>query len=69
VAPVRHHHSSGGFGLGKATHVAGRVLVVAAGVALIALAVLVPLGLVAAVLAWLGLVLRRRRREQALDLA
>ena len=48
------HHSSSGFTLGKAAHDAGRVLVVVAGVALIVLAVLVPLGLVAALLAWIG---------------
>ncbi len=46
---------------------AGRVLEIAAGVALIALAVLMPLALIAAV-AWpLVRVARRRRREQALD--
>jgi hypothetical protein len=63
-----HPVSGGGFTLGKAAHDAGRVLVVAAGVALIALAVLVPLGLVIGLLAWIGYALRRRRREQALDL-
>jgi hypothetical protein len=41
---------------------------VVAGVGLIALAVLVPLGLVAALVAWIGLAIRRRRREQVLDL-
>ncbi len=56
------------FTLGRAAHDAGRVLVVVAGVALIALAVLVPLGRVAALLVWIGLAVRRRRREQALDL-
>jgi hypothetical protein len=64
AAPV--HGSS--FTLGRAAHDAGRVLVVAAGAALIALAVLVPVGLVAALLAWAGLAIRRRRREQVLDL-
>jgi hypothetical protein len=49
-------------------HDAGRVLVVAAGVALIALAVLVPLGLLVALGLWVAAALRRRRREQALDL-
>lgn len=49
-------------------HDAGRVLVVVAGAALIALAVLVPVGLVGALVAWVGLAVRRRRREQALDL-
>jgi hypothetical protein len=65
--PVKHHHS-GGF-LGRSAHIAGRVLVVAAGVALIALAGLVPVGLVAALIIWIGYTVRRRRREQALDVA
>ncbi len=56
-----------GFTLGRAAHDAGRVLTVAAGVALIALAALVPTGLVVALVAWIALVLRRRGREQALD--
>jgi hypothetical protein len=60
-------HSSG-FTIGKAAHDAGRVLVVVAGVALIVLAVMVPLGLMAALLAWAGFAVRRRRRDQALDL-
>jgi hypothetical protein len=64
--PVTHHHSSG-FTIGSAAHDAGRVLVVVAGVALIVLAVLVPVGLVAALLAWVGFAVRRRRRDQALD--
>jgi Domain of unknown function (DUF4349) len=65
-----HHNSStgGGFTLGRAAHQAGRVLVVAAGVVLIALAVLVPVGLVAGLGLWVGYAVRRRRREQALDL-
>ncbi|MGZ4194289.1 MAG: DUF4349 domain-containing protein [Solirubrobacteraceae bacterium] len=65
--PVTTHHSSG-FGIGQAAHDAGRVLVVVAGVALIVLAVLVPVGLVGALAAWVGFAIRRRRREQALDL-
>jgi Domain of unknown function (DUF4349) len=65
--PVTTHHSSG-FGIGQAAHDAGRVLVVVAGVALIVLAVLVPVGLVAALAAWVGFAVRRRRREHALDL-
>jgi hypothetical protein len=60
-------HSSG-FTIGSAAHDAGRVLVVVAGVGLIVLAVLVPVGLVAALLAWIGFAVRRRRRDQALDL-
>jgi Flp pilus assembly protein TadB len=67
--PVPPPRSSRGFTLGHAVHVAGRVLVVAAGVALIALAALVPVALVVLLLAWLAAALRRRRREQALDLA
>jgi hypothetical protein len=66
-APVSHH--SGGFGIGRAAHDAGRVLTVAAGVALIALAALTPVALVAALFWWVGSALRRRRREQALDSA
>jgi hypothetical protein len=65
--PVTTHHSSG-FGIGQAAHDAGRVLVVVAGVALIVLAVLVPVGLLAALAAWVGLAIRRRRRDHALDL-
>jgi hypothetical protein len=53
----------------SAAHTALRVLTVVAGVALIALAVLVPLGLVAALAWWVTAALRRRRREQALDIA
>jgi len=66
-APVS--HGSGGFGIGKAAHDAGRVLTVAAGVALITLAALTPIALVAALFWWVGSALRRRRREQALDAA
>jgi hypothetical protein len=67
TGPVTHDNSSG-FTIGKAAHDAGRVLVVVAGVALIALAVMVPVALVVALLAWVGSAVRRRRREQALDL-
>jgi hypothetical protein len=56
-----------GFTIGKAAHDAGRVLTVAAGVALIALAALVPVSLLGALGWWLAATLRRRRREQALD--
>jgi negative regulator of sigma E activity len=57
-----------GFTLHRALHDAGRVLVVAAGAALIALAVVVPLGLVAGILGWAMMTLRRRRRDAMLDL-
>ena len=57
------------FTIGRAAHDAGRVLTVAAGVALIALAALAPVALVGLAAWWLGLSVRRRRREQALDLA
>jgi hypothetical protein len=60
--------SGGAFTLSRAVHDAGRVLVVAAGIAVVALAVLVPLGLVVALGLWLAAALRRRRREQVLDL-
>jgi hypothetical protein len=68
VVPVTHHHTSS-FTIGGAGHDALRVLVVAAGVALIALAVALPVGLVAALLVWLWVWLRQRRREHALDAA
>jgi hypothetical protein len=58
-----------GFTVARAAHDSLRVLVVATGVALIALAVMVPLALVAAVATWIGYWLRRRRRRQALDAA
>ena len=64
-APAR----GSGFTLHRAGHDAVRVLVVAAGVLLIALAVAIPLALVAALVAWLWLRLRRHRRESALDRA
>jgi hypothetical protein len=68
-APVPASHSSGSFTIGKAAHDAGRVLTVAAGVALITLAALVPLTLVGALAWWIAAATRRRRREQALDAA
>ncbi len=67
VVPVAKHSSS--FTIGRAGHDALRVLVVSAGVVLIALAVALPIGLVAALLVWLWVWLRQRRREHALDAA
>ncbi len=69
TAPAPVSHGGGGFTVGKAAHDAGRVLTVAAGVALIALAAITPLALVIALLWWAGAALKRRRREQALDSA
>ncbi|HET7051262.1 MAG TPA: DUF4349 domain-containing protein [Solirubrobacteraceae bacterium] len=67
--PATPTHHSGGFTLGKATHDAGRVLVVVAGVMLIALAVLLPVAALAALAWWVGGMVTHRRRERALDLA
>jgi hypothetical protein len=66
AVPVSH---ASGFTIGKAAHDAWRVLVVAAGVALIVAAVLVPVALLAALLWWIGATVRRHRREHALDAA
>ena len=66
---VKHKTTSTGFTIGRAGHDALHVLVVSAGVALIALAVMIPVGLVAALLMWLWVWLRQRRREHALDSA
>jgi hypothetical protein len=60
-------HGGGGFTLHKAAHDAGRVLTVAAGVALIALAALVPVALLGALAWWVTTAIRRRRREHVLD--
>jgi hypothetical protein len=68
AVPVSHHPKSS-FTIGAAGHDALRVLVVSAGVALIALAAALPAGLVAALLVWLWVWLRQRRREHALDAA
>ena len=57
----------GGWSPGDAAHDALRVLEVIAGVALIALAIAAPLGLLAALVAIGVRVTRRRRREGALD--
>jgi len=67
TAPAPVSHGGGGFTLGRAAHDAGRVLTVAAGVALIAIAALTPVALVVALAWWVGAALKRRRREQALD--
>jgi hypothetical protein len=56
-----------GWGPGDALHAAGRVLEVAAGVLLVALAAAVPLGLVAALAVLAARAARRRARERALD--
>jgi hypothetical protein len=61
--------SGGGLSLHTAAHDALRVLTVALGVGLIALAVLVPAGLLAGLAWWAAATVRRRRREHALDLA
>jgi hypothetical protein len=59
--------SGGSWTPGDAAHDAVRVLEVSAGVALIALAVLVPLGLVGAAGGFATVAVRRRRREAALS--
>jgi hypothetical protein len=64
-----HRGHDGGFTIGKAAHDALDVLTVIGGIVLIALAVLVPLAVIV-LLGWnLRAALRRRQREQALDLA
>jgi hypothetical protein len=67
--PTAHSHGSSGFTLHRALHDAGRMLTIAAGVALITLAVLVPVVLVGLLGWWITITLRRHRREHALDLA
>jgi Flp pilus assembly protein TadB len=67
--PVVATHHSSGFTLRRAAHDAGRVLVVVAGVMLIALAVLLPVAALAALAWWVGGMVTHRRRERALDLA
>jgi hypothetical protein len=61
------HASAEGLTLDRGLHDAGRVLLVALVVLLIAAAALVPLGLLLAVLAGAGRAWRRNRRERALD--
>ncbi len=68
ATPVAHGGSSS-FTLRRAAHDAGRVLTVAAGVALITLAVLVPVALLVGIAAWLTVTVRQRRRERSLDVA
>jgi uncharacterized protein DUF4349 len=68
-SPAPRPLTGGGFTIGRAAHDAGRVLTVAAGVALIAAAALLPISLLGVLLWLVWLVARRRRREQALDLA
>jgi uncharacterized protein DUF4349 len=66
--PVIHRarRSTGAFTFTSALHDAGHILLLAAGVALIALAVLVPLGLVVVICAWVWSLVLRRRREGVL---
>ena len=56
-----------GWSLSDAFHDAGDVLTVMAGIALVSLAVLVPLGLVGLLLWWAASRIQRQRREAALD--
>ncbi len=67
--PVPSAGSSSGFTLHRAWHDAVRVLTVTAGVALIALAVLLPIALLVAIGLWVVGAVRRHRRESALDAA
>lgn len=67
--PRKHRHPHHSAFIPTAAHTALHVLEVIAGVALIALAVLVPLALVATLVWWIAATLRRHRREQALDAA
>jgi hypothetical protein len=67
--PVVPTHHSSGFTLRQAAHDAGRILVVVAGVMLIALAVLLPVAALVALAWWIGGMVTHRRRERALDLA
>ncbi len=70
AAPVPASVGAGrGFTVGHALHDAGRVLSVAAAVAIVALAVLLPMALLVALGLWIAARVRRYRREQALDLA
>jgi hypothetical protein len=66
AAPRARHPASAGFTIARALRDAGRVLTVAAGVALIALAVLVPLGLLIALGSWVWALTLHRRRDRVL---
>jgi hypothetical protein len=66
VAARRPRRSTGDFSIHRGLHDAGRVLVVTAGVALIVLAVLIPLGVLVAIAAWAWALTLRRRRNGAL---
>ncbi len=66
IVPPPSSGSASGFTLGRAWHDALRVLTVAAGVGLIALAALLPIAVVVALLAWVLHLLRTYRREAAL---
>jgi hypothetical protein len=66
VAARHPRRSTGDFSIHRGLHDAGRVLVVTAGVALIVLAVLIPLGVLAAIAAWVWALTLRRRRDGAL---
>ena len=66
--PISSQSGGGGFSLHQAVHDAGRVLTVAAGVALIGVAALAPIALLVLLGWWIAAAVRRRRREQALDL-
>ena len=67
VAVESAESGEGGWTLGDAVDDAGRVLEVIAGVALVSLAILVPLALVAALAGLLAVRARDRRRERALE--
>lgn len=69
ASATTHHTHGGGFTIGRAAHDALDVLTVVGGVLLIALAVIAPLGIVAAAFWWGVGAARQRRREHALDLA
>ncbi|MGO9753696.1 MAG: DUF4349 domain-containing protein [Solirubrobacteraceae bacterium] len=69
ITPAPSPASASGFTFGQASHDAVRVLTIAAGVGLIALATLAPIALLVALVLWILHALRRHRREAALDTA